>query len=195
MGFILDYEIGNAASSVEKEIDSPQGSFSRRRLRIAAALVTPREFARRITDEIIYLRYDVNPMKKFGLLLILLIIAGVWYVHSRSKRRPDVTRSTTTTIADAYYVRAFKHGAYIIDHKGHRLSAKCRETRSWVDGDDKPYKLMDSNECTYMPEQVGKYIGDDLMLRFGNELHLCPWLGVKTTQTADILDITDDELE
>jgi len=45
-----------------------------------------------------------------------------------------------------------------------------------------------------MADKVGWYIGDDLMLQFGNELHLCPWIGEKTTQTADILDITDDEL-
>jgi hypothetical protein len=44
-----------------------------------------------------------------------------------------------------------------------------------------------------MADKVGKYIGDDLMLRFVNELHFCPWIGVKTTQAADIMDITDEE--
>ena len=123
-------------------------------------------------------------------LIIPLLLVGC----SNQKRHPDFTRSATTTVADAYFVRAYRHGAYIIEHKGHRLTAKCRESRSWVNGDDKSYELMDDKDCTYMADQVGKYIGDDLMLQYGNELHLCPWIGEKTTQTADILDVTDGEL-
>ena len=136
-------------------------------------------------------------MKHRVAIIVLLIVAtvGVWFViNGHLKRNPDFTRSTETRIETAYYIRAYRHGSYIIEHTGHRLTAKCRESRSWLDGDHKPYSLMDDNDCTYMSDEVGKYIGDDLMLRYGNELHLCPWIHVKTVQTADILDITDDEL-
>jgi hypothetical protein len=129
-------------------------------------------------------------MRYFLCLAPLILMIGC----SSQKQHPDFTRSDKTTIADAYYVRAYRNGAYVVNHKGHRLTAKCRESLSWVDGNDQPYKLMDDRDCTYMGDQVGKYIGDDLMLRYGNELHLCPWIGVKTTQTADILDVTGDEL-
>lgn len=135
-------------------------------------------------------------MKRFLIIVgILLVLIVVWFVITgHLKRHPDFTGSTETSIKDAYYVRAYRHNAYIIEHKGHRLAAKCRESRSWIDGEDKPYRLMDDNDCTYMADKIGEYIGDDLMLQFGTELHLCPWIGVKTVQTADILDITDDEL-
>ena len=76
-------------------------------------------------------------------LIIPLLLVGC----SNQKRHPDFTRSATTTVADAYFVRAYRHGAYIIEHKGHRLTAKCRESRSWVNGDDKSYELMDDKDC------------------------------------------------
>lgn len=135
-------------------------------------------------------------MKRFLIIVgTLVALIVVWFVITGHLRRhPDFTRSNETRIENAYYVRAYRHGAYIIEHKGHRLTAKCRESRTWLDGDDKPYRLIDDKDCTYMSDEVGKHIGDDLMLRYQNELHLCPWIGEKTTQTADILDITDDEL-
>jgi hypothetical protein len=129
-------------------------------------------------------------MKLFFYTGLLIFMVGC----SNQIRHPDFTRSDKTTISDAYYIRAYRHGSYIIDHKGHRLTAKCRESRSWLNGNDKPYELMDDKDCTYMANKVGLYIGDDLMLNYGNELHLCPWIGENTTQTADILDVTDDEL-
>ena len=38
----------------------------------------------------------------------------------------------------SYYIRAYQHGAYIIDYSGRQLAATCREALSWLDG---PHKL------------------------------------------------------
>jgi len=61
---------------------------------------------------------------------VLLAFTAVWFFVKRRQQHPDFTRSTEMRIEDVYYVRAYRHGAYIIEHKGHRLTAKCRESRS-----------------------------------------------------------------
>jgi sulfatase modifying factor 1 len=118
-------------------------------------------------------------------------------IHDGSKsyrQHPDFTRSNKTTLADAYHVTAFRDGAYIIEHKGHRLTAKCRESLTWLDGPDKSGRPMDAHDCTYMSDKVGKSIGNDLMRQEQNELVFSPWKGEDTVQTADFLDIIQDEL-
>ena len=124
---------------------------------------------------------------------LIVILAGVWY-FSHHSQHPDVTSSSETTVADAYHVTAFRDGAYIIEHKGHRLTAKCRECLTWPDGPDKPGRPMTDHDCLYMSGLVGKSIGDDLMREEHNTLVYSPWTGVDTVQTADLLDITNDEL-
>ena len=124
---------------------------------------------------------------------LIVILAGVWY-FSHHSQHPDVTSSNETTLANAYHVTAFRDGAYIIEHKGHRLTAKCRECLTWPDGPDKPGRAMTDHDCLYMSGLVGKSIGDDLMRQDNNTLVYSPWTGVDTVQTADLLDITNDEL-
>jgi formylglycine-generating enzyme required for sulfatase activity len=124
---------------------------------------------------------------------LIVILAGVWY-FSHHSQHPDWTNSNETTLADAYYVTAFRDGAYIIEHKGHRLTAKCRESLTFLDGPDKPGRPMSDHDCTYMVDQVGRSIGDDLMRQEQNQLVFSPSRGLDTVQTADFLDITNDEL-
>ncbi len=95
-------------------------------------------------------------------------------------------------VNETYYVRAGRNETYIIEYRGHQLTAHCREALSWLDGEDKLGRPMAEHECVYMSGQVGKHISEDLMVRQENELRYRPWAGVKTSQTADILDITDD---
>ena len=139
-----------------------------------ARFASPGEFAQQL--------YHINDLERpiRGSVLICLFltlrrqhetfllcrIANDYGGCSDQKRHPDFTSSTKTTLTDAYYVRTYQHGAYIIEHKGHRLAAQCRESRTWLDGNNKSYKLMYDKDCIYMAE-VGQYIGDDLILRFG----------------------------
>ncbi len=139
-----------------------------------------------------------RPHKKVKFFIIagaalIVIVVGVWY-FSHHSQRPDFTNSNETTLADAYYVTAFRNGAYIIEHKGHRMTAKCRESLTFFDGPYKPGRPMTDHDCTYMVDRVGKSIGDDLMRQEQNQLVFSPWRGINTVQTADFLDITNDEL-
>jgi serine/threonine-protein kinase len=129
-----------------------------------------------------------------SLIFLIVATAGGYWFYTSYIHRPDFTRSNKTTLADAYHVTAFRNGAYIIEHKGHRLTARCRESLTWLDGPDKPGRPLDAHDCTYMSSWVGKSIGDDLMRQEQNELVFSPWKGEDTVQTADFLDITQDEL-
>jgi hypothetical protein len=108
---------------------------------------------------------------------------------------------------DAYYIReanwhhADKHGeGYILEHKGHVLFVRCRESRTYSEVGDtpdistrNPYELMDDTGCTYMQSWIGKYISDGLVFRVDSgELWFCPWFGENTIQTADILDVEQE---
>jgi hypothetical protein len=103
---------------------------------------------------------------------------------------------------ETYYVRRRKGETYIIEYRGHQLTAHCREALSWLDGEEKLGRVLVEHQCVYMPDMVGKHIGDDLTLRLDNHigdkmvrqdnelryrLYLHP-------RVADILDITDDVL-
>ena len=91
-----------------------------------------------------------------------------------------------------YYVRAHVDDSYIIEHDGRKLTATCRETLSWLDGTEKLGRPMAEHECTYMGSLVGQRIRPEMMWQQGRELRYRPWVGQATSQTADILDITDD---
>lgn len=70
---------------------------------------------------------------------------------------------------------------------------KCERAVSWLDGPNKdPLPMANPGECIYI--KVGMYIGEDLMMEAGQKLEYLPWSGLKTTQTADIMTITDDEI-
>lgn len=102
--------------------------------------------------------------------------------------------SSSAQEEDTYFVRSRSAETYIIEHKGHRLTARCRETLSWLDGEDKPGRTMSEHECTYMSDKVGQHVSAEFWLRQGSELRFMPWHGIRTLQTADVLDITDDTL-
>jgi hypothetical protein len=89
----------------------------------------------------------------------------------------------------SYFVRAHQHGAYIIEYDGLQMAVTCRETLTWLDGIDKPGRLMDEHDCTYMPSLVGKQIPSELMWQQNKELRYQPWAGQDTAQTADVLDV------
>ena len=96
---------------------------------------------------------------------------------------------------ETYYVRAGRNETYVIEYRGHQLTANCREALSWLDGQDKLGGPMTEHECIYMRRQIGQHISEDLMVRQDNELRYRPLAGTETSaQVADILDITDDVL-
>ena len=75
---------------------------------------------------------------------------------------------------ETYYVRAGRNETYIIEYRGHQLTAHCREALSWLDGEDKLGRPMAEHECVYMRGEVGKHIGEDLIVRQDNELRYRP---------------------
>jgi hypothetical protein len=94
---------------------------------------------------------------------------------------------------ETYYIRANRNGIYIIDYRGHQLTAHCREALSWLDGEDKLGRPMTENECMYLKGKIGQHIDEDFMVRGDSELRYRPLAGTETNaQVADILDITDD---
>jgi hypothetical protein len=102
----------------------------------------------------------------------------------------------TKQAEETYYVRANRNGTYVIEYRGHQLTAHCREALTWTDGKDKlgrPFAAHE-HECVYMSHMVGTHIGEHLMVWQDNELRYRPWVDTATLQTADILDITDDVL-
>src|SRR4029077_20124661 len=89
----------------------------------------------------------------------------------------------------SYFVRAHHHGAYIIEYDGRHRAVSCRESLPGLDGIDKPGRVMDEHDCTYMPSLVGKQIPSELMWQQNKELRYQPWAGQDTVQTADVLDV------
>jgi hypothetical protein len=114
-------------------------------------------------------------------------------VYQHSYGKPDFTQSRYAGLKDAYYVRAHQQSDYIIEHDGHRFTAKCRASLTWTHGTDQAGMPMTDGTCTYMADKIGKSIGDDLMREEDNTLVFSPWTGIDTLQTADFLTITNDE--
>jgi hypothetical protein len=108
-------------------------------------------------------------------------------------KHPDLTRNTDTQIENAYRVVSGTGRTYVVEHKGHRFTANCRASLSWLDGTDEPGGPMTDGDCTYMDSAIGKTIGDDLMRKEHSSLVYSPWTGADTVQTADFLTIIDDE--
>ena len=108
-------------------------------------------------------------------------------------KHPDFTRNTDTDIKNAYRVVSGGDRTYVIEHKGHRYTVKCRASLTWLNGTDKPGLPMTDGDCTYMASKVGKTIGDDLMRKEPDSLVYAGWAGEDTLQTADYLTIIDDE--
>ena len=96
--------------------------------------------------------------------------------------------ATPSRKTPSYYIRAYQHGAYIIDYNGHQLAATCRETLTWLNGIDQSGEPM-GDGCTYMQSLLGKQIPAELIWQQDKELRYQPWLGQDTVQTADVLDI------
>jgi trypsin-like peptidase len=94
----------------------------------------------------------------------------------------------------SYYVRARKGETYIIEYKGHQLTAQCREALAWDRVTDKLGRPMTQNECMYLPDKVGKHFSEDFMVRGDNEFRYRPLGSTDTSDVADVLDITDDVL-
>lgn len=126
-------------------------------------------------------------------IFALSIGLNILLVYGDLRPRPDLTQSRYASLKNAYFVRAHQHGYFIIEHDGHRFTAKCRASLSWLDGTDQPSKPMTDGDCTYMSSTVGKSIGDDLMRHENNTLVYSPWTGFDTVQTADILTIVKDQ--
>jgi hypothetical protein len=125
------------------------------------------------------------------LFLIVLVLTGC----SSKLSGKLLTRSDKATKADAYQLIAYRNERFIFKHKGRTITAKCVHTLSWVNnpnGDGEP--MTEPGDCTYVtPLHIGDYYGEDLMIDYGTELRFCPWLGEKTTQTADILKVISEE--
>lgn len=106
----------------------------------------------------------------------------------------DAPVASTKETKGTYFVRSRKNETYFIEHRGHQLTAHCRESLSWLDGVDKLGRPL-AGECVYMPSTVGNHISEDLMVRQDKELRYRPGAGIDLRpQVADVLDITDDVL-
>jgi hypothetical protein len=96
-------------------------------------------------------------------------------------------------LRDAYFIKKHLGGEiFLIEHKGHRYTAKCQDTLTWLQGIYMPGAPM-SDGCTYIQSLVGKSIAEGLMRQEGNAFVYQPWEQDDTEQTADILTIIDDE--
>lgn len=105
-----------------------------------------------------------------------------------SPKENDPGVATPSQKTSSYYIRAFQHGAYIIDYKGRQLAATCREALSWLDGPDKLGGPMTEHECMYINDKVGKHIPAEQMWRGDKELRFEPF-GQDKADVADVLDI------
>ena len=127
-----------------------------------------------------------------GVVLALSLGLNALFVYSNCYGHPDVD-FYQTSLGDAYFVRGRDQRAYIIEHDGHRFTAKCRASLAWPDGTNSPGKPMTDGTCIYMPSMVGKSIAAGLMRHEGDSLVYSPWANSDTEQTADILTIVDDQ--
>ena len=131
--------------------------------------------------------------RALGAALVLSLGLNAFYVYKNAYGHPDED-FYSPGLQSAYWIRAQNDGSYTIDHDGHRFTAKCRASLSWLDGIDNPGRPMTPDGvCTYMPSMVGKSLAAGLMRHEGNSLVFSPWASFDTVQTADILTITKDE--
>ncbi len=94
----------------------------------------------------------------------------------------------------SYYIRAYQHGAYLIEYKGRQMLATCREALSWARSDSNGLGgPMTEHECMYINDKVGKHIPAWQMWRGDKELRYEPFgednLLKSSAPVADVLDI------
>jgi hypothetical protein len=94
----------------------------------------------------------------------------------------------------SYYVRAYQHGAYLIEYRGRQILATCREALVWTGSDsDGLGGPMTEHRCMYINYYVGKHIPAWKMWRGDKELRYEPFGEGKLLKTsapvADVLDI------
>jgi len=96
--------------------------------------------------------------------------SGTTHQAKNTHVRPDITWSSETQHADVYYVRAYRKGAYVIDHKGVRITAKCRNSLYWPNGLGTFGTPVKEHGCVYMHDLIGKSVGEDLMKQWNDTL-------------------------
>jgi hypothetical protein len=94
----------------------------------------------------------------------------------------------------SYYIRAYQHGAYLIEYKGRQMLATCREALGWTRSDSNGLGgPMTEHECMYIKDKVGKHIPTWQMWRGDKELRFEPFgednLLKSSAPVADVLDI------
>jgi len=105
-----------------------------------------------------------------------------------------VTAQSERHAGGTYYVRAREGETYIIEYKGHQLTAHCREALTWLHGEGLG-SPMTENACMYLNDKVGQHLDEDFMVRVDNELRYRVFGHFFTSvPVADVLDITDDVL-
>jgi hypothetical protein len=131
--------------------------------------------------------------------LAISLIANALFCYRDFCGNPDITFYDHSR-SDAYLiVRSPREDYFVIEHKEpgehvvHRYTAKCRDTLSWLDGITNQGHPM-SNGCTYLAQDIGKTIAAGLMRKEGSAIVYTPWSQSDTVQTADVLDITSDEV-
>ncbi len=129
---------------------------------------------------------------QFGRVILLLSLGlNASYIWDNQYHVPDIN-FFSHGLRDAYFVKKHVAGeVFIIEHSGHRYTAKCRDTLTWLNGIQASGQPM-SEGCTYMSSLVGKSIAEGLMRNEGGALVYLPWAQEDTVQTADILTIIDD---
>jgi hypothetical protein len=74
-------------------------------------------------------------------ILALSLALNILFVYENWFGRPDVTISRTS-LEHAYFVRGYQQGLFTIEHDGHRYTAKCRASLTWLEGTENPAKPM-----------------------------------------------------
>jgi hypothetical protein len=130
--------------------------------------------------------------KIYWVVAIAMIAIGFAAMRQSNTHSHFLTRSRETRKADAYHVVAYRNRKFIIEHRDQRLTVKCEQAVTWLDGPDKdPLPFADRGQCVYI--EAGEYIGEDLMDEIGQKLTYYPWRGEDTVQTADFMTITAKE--
>ena len=133
-------------------------------------------------------------IKAYGVMLLLSLSLNVFYFWNDHHNIPDES-FYPHKVEDAYFVKKHVGGEiYVIEHSGHRYTAECQDTLTWLDGIYAAGRSMGTG-CTYIQSLVGKSIAEGLMRKEGGALVFQPWEQHDTVQTADILRIINDQSE
>jgi hypothetical protein len=134
---------------------------------------------------------DRNKSRVWSAILLLSLALNGFLIWNDHYDVPD-ENFYSHRLRDAYFVKMHPGGEiYLIDHQGHRYTAECQDTLTWLDGIYSSGRPMTTG-CTYIPSLVGKSIAEGLMRKEGNTLVYQPWEQADTEQTADLLKIIGD---